>query len=78
VIIIGCGYIGRLLGRKLAADGAAVTGVVRSAESAALLPPLGIEPLRLDLLQTRPRGSPPPGPMSSIWRRRPARGGMTR
>jgi len=30
VIIIGCGYIGRLLGRKLVADGAAVTGVVRS------------------------------------------------
>jgi nucleoside-diphosphate-sugar epimerase len=54
VIIIGCGYIGRLLGRKLAADGAAVTGVVRSAESAALLPPLGIEPLRLDLLQDPP------------------------
>jgi nucleoside-diphosphate-sugar epimerase len=54
VIIIGCGYIGRLLGRKLVADGAAVTGVVRSAESAALLPPLGIAPLRLDLLQDPP------------------------
>lgn len=50
MIIIGCGYIGRLLGTKLAAGGAPVTGVVRSAESAALLAPLGIAPLQLDLL----------------------------
>jgi nucleoside-diphosphate-sugar epimerase len=50
VIIIGCGYIGRLLGARLAAQGAAVTGVVRSAESAARLPSLGIRALRLDLL----------------------------
>ncbi len=50
-IIIGCGYIGRLLGARLAADGAAVLGVVRSADSAALLPPLGIHDLVLDLLE---------------------------
>jgi nucleoside-diphosphate-sugar epimerase len=50
VIIIGCGYIGRLLGARLAAGGASVTGVVRSADSAALLPPLGVKALALDLL----------------------------
>jgi nucleoside-diphosphate-sugar epimerase len=50
VIIIGCGYIGRLLGARLAAQGESVTGVVRSAASAALLPPLGIRPVRLDLV----------------------------
>jgi nucleoside-diphosphate-sugar epimerase len=50
LIIIGCGYIGRLLGARLAAEGRPVTGVVRSAASAALLPPLGIRAQRLDLL----------------------------
>jgi len=51
VIIIGCGYIGRRLGARLAAAGAAVTGVVRSDESVALLRALGLEPLQLDLLR---------------------------
>jgi nucleoside-diphosphate-sugar epimerase len=50
VIIIGCGYIGRLLGARLATQGVPVAGVVRSAGSAALLPPLGIQPVQLDLL----------------------------
>ena len=50
-IIIGCGYIGRLLGARLATAGATVTGVVRSAESAAKLPALGVRALRLDLLE---------------------------
>jgi nucleoside-diphosphate-sugar epimerase len=49
-IIIGCGFIGRLLGTRLAATGASVVGVVRSGESAAPLPALGIRPLQLDLL----------------------------
>jgi nucleoside-diphosphate-sugar epimerase len=49
LIIIGCGYIGRLLGARLAASGEQVIGVVRSEASAALLPPLGIQALRLDL-----------------------------
>jgi nucleoside-diphosphate-sugar epimerase len=50
VIIIGCGYIGRLLGARLVAQGVPVAGVVRSAASAALLPPLGIRPVQMDLL----------------------------
>jgi len=54
VIIIGCGYIGRLLGARLAAGGGAVIGVVRSAESAAQLPALGIRPLQCDLLRETP------------------------
>lgn len=49
-IIIGCGYIGRLLGARLAALGEQPVGVVRSAESAAPLPAAGIRPLRLDVL----------------------------
>ena len=49
MIIIGCGYIGRQLGARLAAQGVPVTGVVRSADSAALLPPLGIRAVRLEL-----------------------------
>jgi nucleoside-diphosphate-sugar epimerase len=51
VLIIGCGYIGRRLGSKLAARGIEAKGIVRSADSAAPLPALGIEPLVLDLLQ---------------------------
>ena len=51
MIIIGCGYIGRRLGARLAAGGNPVTGVVRSAESAAALPALGIQPLQCDLLR---------------------------
>ncbi len=51
MIIIGCGYIGRLLGARLAAAGTPVTGVVRSDDSAALLRALGLEPLQLDLLR---------------------------
>jgi nucleoside-diphosphate-sugar epimerase len=51
VIIIGCGYIGRALGARLAGGGNPVTGVVRSAESAARLPALGIHPLQRDLLE---------------------------
>jgi nucleoside-diphosphate-sugar epimerase len=50
VIIIGCGYIGRLLGARLAAQGVPVAGVVRSAGSADPLPPLGIRPVQMDLL----------------------------
>jgi nucleoside-diphosphate-sugar epimerase len=72
IIIIGCGYIGRLLGARLATRGAAVTGVVRSAESAALLPAAGVQALQLDLLADPPDAletagadvfhlAPPPG-----------------
>ncbi len=71
-IILGCGYIGRLLGARLAAGGVGVTGVVRSAESAAQLPAVGVQALQLDLLQDPPNAletadadlfhlAPPPG-----------------
>ena len=49
VLIVGCGYLGRRLARQLLADGRAVTGIVRSAESAAALAALGIAAVRADL-----------------------------
>jgi nucleoside-diphosphate-sugar epimerase len=49
VVIIGCGYIGRQLAEKYRQDQIAVTGVVRSAESAESLQKLGIESRVIDL-----------------------------
>ncbi len=49
LIIIGCGYIGRQLGARLASRGEPVIGVVRSEASAVLLAPLGIQARRVDL-----------------------------
>jgi nucleoside-diphosphate-sugar epimerase len=49
MIIIGCGYLGRLVGRELSARGESVVGVVRSESSARALDGLGIDALRLDL-----------------------------
>jgi nucleoside-diphosphate-sugar epimerase len=54
LIIIGCGYIGRKLGARLASSGEPVVGVVRSDASAELLAPLGIQARRLDLLTDVP------------------------
>ena len=45
ILIIGCGDIGRRIARLALAEKAAVTGVVRSAESAAELEKLGIRPI---------------------------------
>jgi len=49
VLIAGCGYIGRRVGARLRAQSRAVTGLVRSAASAAKLHTAGIEPLQADL-----------------------------
>ena len=49
VLVLGCGYVGRELGRQLLDAGHDVTGVVRSASSAKDLADIGIEPVRADL-----------------------------
>jgi nucleoside-diphosphate-sugar epimerase len=49
VLIVGCGHIGRRVAVRLHARGQHVTGMVRSAESAARLRALGIEGLCHDL-----------------------------
>jgi len=51
MIIIGCGYVGRLVASALLDQGEAVTGVVRGEESARAIAALGAEALRLDLEQ---------------------------
>lgn len=52
VLIIGCGYVGLALGRRLAARGAQVSGMRRGTDHDAELIAAGIRPLRGDL--TRP------------------------
>lgn len=49
VATLGCGYVGRELGRQLLDAGHEVTGVVRSAESAAKVDELGIDAVQADL-----------------------------
>lgn len=49
VLIVGCGYIGRRVGARLAAGQHAVTGLVRSAASVAELRAAGIDTLQADL-----------------------------
>ena len=49
VFIVGCGDIGRRVAALCLAQGQAVTGLVQSATSAALLRQLGITPLQADL-----------------------------
>lgn len=48
-LILGCGYTGTRLGRRLRAEGHEVTGTVRSPEGLRRLEAAGIRPLRLDL-----------------------------
>ena len=66
VLIVGCGYLGRRLARELRADGRAVTGIVRSAESAAALAALGIAAVRADLDEER-LGNPLPATGAEIY-----------
>jgi nucleoside-diphosphate-sugar epimerase len=54
MIIIGCGYVGRLVAAALAAAGVPVVGVVRSAASAEAARQSGAEPLVLDLERDAP------------------------
>lgn len=49
VLILGCGYVGQRLARILCGADAVVTGVVRSAESAAAVRDLGAHALQVDL-----------------------------
>jgi nucleoside-diphosphate-sugar epimerase len=49
VLIVGCGYVGQRLARQLRAEGRAVTGLVRGAESAAALRTLDVTPLQVDM-----------------------------
>ncbi len=49
ILILGCGYLGRAVGRELVARGFDVTGWVRSVESAGPLPDDGITPWIGDL-----------------------------
>jgi nucleoside-diphosphate-sugar epimerase len=60
VLIAGCGWLGKSLGRALAARGDRVTGVRRSAAAAAELRGLGIEPLLLDLADWHAMRAIPP------------------
>lgn len=49
VLILGCGYVGQRLARQLCAEGRAVTGLVRSRESAAAVRDLGAKAVQSDL-----------------------------
>lgn len=51
MIILGCGYLGQALTRRYRQLGEPVTGVVRTAASAAAVAAAGGEPLQLDLTQ---------------------------
>lgn len=58
-MILGCGYLGQRVARAALDAGAPVTGVVRSAESAAALRQAGIEARLLDLDQALPSADLP-------------------
>ncbi|NHX35640.1 MULTISPECIES: NAD-dependent epimerase/dehydratase family protein [Halolamina] len=49
VLVLGCGYVGRELGRRLGDAGHDVIGVVRSESSAVAAAEAGIEPIQGDL-----------------------------
>lgn len=49
-LVIGCGFVGRELGRRLAVRGERVLGTTRHTEKAAALARLGIEPVVADVL----------------------------
>jgi len=49
VLVLGCGYVGRELGRQLLASSHEVTGVVRSASSAATVEEDGMTAVQADL-----------------------------
>jgi len=61
VLIVGCGDIGRRVAALYQSAGVPVTGLVRSAESAAALAAAGIEPLRCDLDAEVPAALPAAG-----------------
>lgn len=54
-LIVGCGYLGRRVGRLLAQKGERVFGTVRSEARARELTDWGVEPVTLDVLDPRSR-----------------------
>jgi nucleoside-diphosphate-sugar epimerase len=48
-VVLGCGYVGTELGRRLAAAGHEVTGVRRSADGAAAIEAAGLDAVRADV-----------------------------
>lgn len=61
VLIVGCGYVGRRLARQLRTEGRAVSGLVRTADSAARLRTLHATPLVADLDVPAPLPAVPAG-----------------
>ena len=61
VLIVGCGYVGRRLARQFIAERRQVTGLVRSAESAAVLSALGVTVVQADLDAPEPLPPLPSG-----------------
>ncbi len=59
VAVLGCGYVGRELGRQLSAAGHHVTGVVRSVDSATAAEAAGIRAIRADVTQPDELGAVP-------------------
>jgi len=49
ILIVGCGYLGRRVGKRLVEQGDAVFGTTRGADKAESLRQLGIQPLILDV-----------------------------
>lgn len=76
ILIVGCGYVGRRLARRLA-GAHRVVGVVRSTRSAALLEQLGIDALTLDLDRPLPANAVPcePTPAAIFYLAPPAPSG---
>ncbi|GAB7094892.1 SDR family oxidoreductase [Halolamina litorea] len=59
VLILGCGYVGRELGRQLLDAGHTVTGVVRSESSADAVEAAGVSAVQADLTDPKAVGSLP-------------------
>lgn len=51
VVVVGCGYVGTELGRRLARNGHDVTGVRRSDDGLAAVADAGLEPVRADVTE---------------------------
>lgn len=58
-LIVGCGYLGKRLGRRLRGEGGIVYGTARSAERAEALRPWGIEPVVADVTRPESLGTLP-------------------
>lgn len=74
VLIVGCGYVGRRLAARLLAEDRAVTGLVRSAESAARLAGAGVTALAADLDSAAPLPALPRGAEAYYFAPPPAAG----